>query len=129
MEASEMAKLFQDKLRETLAPVQERLQQMQTEIESLRSSEKPSPKSPDPRTAETAQVHHLCDNQACEPCVAQGQELVDGAYHQGQHDLLEQIDNWLLMAGGEGFRQQFVQLMAKGQQAYNESQQQVKVVA
>lgn len=83
----------------------------------------------DASQAQAAQVHHMCEDQGCVSCVDQAQEIADASYQRGQHDMLEQMDHWLIMAGGEEFRQKIILAAAQGQKLYNESQQVMRVVA
>lgn len=122
MEAAEL----EQALAKWLSPLQHRLTVLESQMQSVKPSSEPSPDSA--KTAQT-ELHGLCQDEACEPCVAQGQELVDGAYHQGQHDMLEVLDTWLLMAGGEEFRQKIVEFLARGQKAHEYSQQGIAINA
>lgn len=79
--------------------------------------------------SKTAQVHGLCEDQSCEACANQGQKIIDDSYQQGQHDILDQLDEWLLLAGGEPFRQKIVEILAQGQKLYEHNQQGVSIVA
>ena len=42
---------------------------------------------------------------------------------------LENLDQWLIQAGGEAFRQKIIQLAAQGKEAWEQSQQEVRIVA
>ena len=112
-------------------PIRDRLLKLEAETAQMMKNGKPSSEpSPGSTTSEQVEARHgLCDNQTCESCVAQGQELVDAAFAQGQVAALENLDQWLIQAGGEAFRQKIVQLAAQGKEAYEQSQQEVRIVA
>mgnify|MGYP001591350603 CR=1 FL=1 len=120
MEAAELEQV----LSKWLSPIQVRL----TALEAKTQNVKP-PSEPSPNSAEAAQVHGLCDDPTCQPCAVHEQEVVDNAYHQGEIDTMERLDQWLILAGGEDLRQRVIQLAARGQQIDAENQQVVKIVA
>ena len=128
MEATEMAQI----IKEQFQPLNLRMKALEDELSKLKTSAALSPQSADPAPVVTAQsvpVHGLCDDQGCEPCNAQGQELVTNAFEQGQTAALENMDQWLLMAAGEEMRQKIAELAVRGRALYEASQQGVTIVA
>ena len=122
MEAPE----FEQLMSKWLSPLQQRLTALESQMQSVKPSSEPSPNSAD--TAQT-ELHGLCDDPACETCVGQGQELADAAFAQGQIAALENLDQWLIQAGGEAFRQKIILMAAQGKEAWEQSQREVKIVA
>ena len=110
MEAAELDQMLQ----KWIGPVKDRLAALEagTQTKSAKPSSEPSPK---PTEASQA-LHGLCQDQECKACVEQAQELVDGAYAKGQADALDSYDRWLLMAGGEDFRQKILAAAVRGKQ-------------
>lgn len=108
--------------RETLTKF---LNSLEATVEGLKAS------SPGKKTElpQAAQAHGLCEDQACKACATQSQELVDAGFAQGQATALENLDQWLLMAGGEELRQKIILMAARGQALYEASQQGVSIVA
>ena len=128
MEAAEMAQI----IKEQLQPLKQGLKLLEDEVAKLKLSAVPSPKSADPApvaAAQKAPAHGLCEGQDCEPCYAQGMELANTAFAEGQTAALENLDQWLLMAAGEEMRQKIAELAARGQALYEASQQGVTIVA
>mgnify|MGYP001591169939 CR=1 FL=1 len=115
-------------LKSALNPLMDRLAALETEIKTLKQSSASSPAKAEPAAA-AQELHGLCEDQACETCAAQSQELVNGAFQQGRVAALEDMDQWLLMAGGEEVRQKIIEVAAHGQQLYEHSQQGVSIVA
>lgn len=111
-------------------PIRDRLLKLEAETGQMKNGKPSSGPLPSSTTSDQVEARHgLCEDQACESCVAQGQELVEAAFAQGQVAALENLDQWLIQAGGEAFRQKIIQLAAQGKEAYEQSQQTVKIVA
>ena len=112
------------------------LNQMLSTLEQLKQgqanqNQKPSSDQAKPAgsTTQAVPAHGMCDNQECEACAAQGEEIVGKAYAQGAHDTLAQLDQWLILAAGEDARQKIMELAARGKLLYERDQQSVKIVA
>ena len=125
MEAAELTQVLSQQLSQVLGPIKERLTALEAQMKSAKPSSEPSPKS----TEAAQELHGLCDDTACETCVGQGQEIVDAAFAQGKIAALEDLDQWLIQAGGEDFRQKIIQLAARGKEAWEQSQREVRIVA
>ena len=128
MEATEMAQI----IKEQLQPLNLRLKGLEDELSKLKTSAALSPQPADAAPVAAAQpdaIHGLCDDQGCGTCNAQGQELVNNAFAEGQTAALENMDQWLLMAAGEEMRQKIAELAVRGRALYEASQQGVTIVA
>ena len=125
MEAAELTQVLSQQLSQVLGPIKERLTALEAQMKSAKPSSEPSPAS----SKVAQELHGLCDDQACEVCVGQTQELAENAFAQGKVAALEDLDQWLIQAGGEDFRQKIIQLAARGKEAWEQSQQEVRIVA
>lgn len=56
----------------------------------------------------------LCQDESCSSCVTSAQELVDAAFAKGQEVLAANLDDALLLAGGEELRQKVTVIVNKG---------------
>lgn len=129
MEAAELTQVLSQQLSQVLGPIQQRLTALEDQMKSAKPSKEPSPASSEAAQDEPEHGPGLCDDQTCQGCLAQGQEIVDAAFAQGKIAALEDLDQWLIQAGGEDFRQKIIELAARGKVAYEQSQQEVRIVA
>lgn len=124
MEAAEMEAV----LLKHLTPIRDRLIKLEAERTTAQNGKSSSESSL--TSAEAAQSDHgLCGDEACGACVSKAQELFNVGFEQGGIVALENLDQWLIHAGGEDLRQKVILMAARGKEAYEASQQTVSIVA
>ena len=106
--------LLEQALEKALAPIREQVQQIQAEVKTLSQSFSAS--------ADLAQGHPagLCSETDCEICVAQGNEISHAAFALGRAAMVQDIDGFLLQAGGEPLRERVAQVVLLGQSIVEE---------
>ena len=124
MEPAELEQVVKQ-VGQLLSPIKDRLAKLEAMLETSKPLSEPSPASSDA----AQELHGLCDDPACETCVGQQQELVNVAFANGQVAALENLDKWLIQAGGEAFRQRIILLAAQGKETWEQSQREVNIVA
>lgn len=113
-----MATPAEDRLQQVLdaalSPLQQQMEQLQTQMTELSQSFLDSTASLSQHPA------GLCQEETCEICVGEAQEIANRAMAQGRDSMVKDIDEYLLQAGGEPLRERFAQVVKLGQQIAEE---------
>lgn len=95
-------------LEKAIGPLREQVQQIRAELKTLSQSFSVS-------TDMSQHPAGLCQETDCEICVTQGQQLTNDAFARGRAAMVNDIDEFLIQAGGEPLRERFAQAVMAGQ--------------